>query len=316
LNTFFKDKKILILGGTGTIGENMTKRLLAFDPQVVRIFSRDEYKQFKMERQFSNPEKLRFLIGDIRDYDRLNRAAEDVDVIFHIAAMKHVPACEYNPFEAVKTNVLGTENVVRAAMSSRVSNVVFTSSDKAISPTNAMGATKLLAERLMSAANYSRGSAPTIFTSVRFGNVMGSRGSVINLFKTQILNDRRITLTEGSMTRFMMTKQQAVDLTLQAAVDSCGGEVFVLKMPVIRLSDLAEVVVEMVCKKHGIPESTVKIENIGLRPGEKMFEELMTDEEYKNALDLGSMYAVPPQYKGLTGYQYKEAYREKEMAIN
>jgi len=316
LKNYYENKKILIFGGTGTIGEGLAKRLLDFDPQVVRIFSRDEYKQFKMESAFNNPDKFRFLIGDIRDYDRVKRAAEDVDIIFHAAAMKHVPACEYNPFEAVKTNVLGTENIIRAAMSARVKNVVFTSSDKAISPTNAMGATKLLAERLVSAAHYSRGTAPTIFASVRFGNVMGSRGSVINLFKSQILEKRKITLTEGAMTRFMMTKRQAVDLTLQAAVNSKGGEVFVLKMPVIRLEDLATVVVDKVCDQFGIDPQTVTIENIGLRPGEKMYEELMTEEEYRTALDLGAMFAVPTQFAGSTGYVYEGVRTEKEHVIN
>lgn len=313
---FYKGKKILVLGGTGTLGQRIIRSLADYEPEVIRIFSRDEHKQFLMESEFSDPELFRFLIGDVRDYDRVQRAAEDVDVIFHAAAMKHVPSCEYNPFEAVKTNVLGTENVIRAAIANKVDRVVFASSDKAISPTNAMGATKLLAERLVSAAQHSRGSAKTVFTSVRFGNVLGSRGSVINLFKQQIAERRRITLTDATMTRFMMTQKQAVDLMLEAGAISNGGEVFVLKMPVIRLLDLAEVVIEGACHAMGVPTESIEIDEIGPRPGEKMYEELMTEEEYKGSLDLGSMYAVLPQYAARSRYTYALPILEKEHAIH
>jgi FlaA1/EpsC-like NDP-sugar epimerase len=214
-----------------------------------------------------------------------------VDVIFHLAAMKHVPAAEYNPFEAVQTNVLGTQNVIQAAVENNVERVIFSSSDKAISPTNAMGATKLLAERLSVSANYSQGS-DTIFTSVRFGNVLGSRGSVIPLFKKQILENRRITITNKDMTRFMMSIKDAASLLLEAGRIAKGGEVFVLKMPVMRLSDIAEIVIEETCSKYGIDPSTVRVDEIGLRVGEKMFEELMTIEESEYAYEYAKMYSI------------------------
>ncbi|OPJ60886.1 SDR family NAD(P)-dependent oxidoreductase [Clostridium oryzae] len=295
--TYYTGKNILIIGGTGTIGTGIVEELLKnHNPKVIRIFSRDEYKQFVMQNEYRDKgiNKLRFLIGDVRDYYRLERAMADVDVVFNLAAMKHVPSCEYNPDEAIKTNVNGMENVVKAAMYNDVSTVIFTSSDKAINPTNSYGATKMLAEKLVQAANYSKGPRDMKFVAVRFGNVMGSRGSVIPLFKRQVVENRRITVTDGAMDRFMMTRDQAVKLTLKAGEIGIGGELFVLKMPVLKLGDLAEVVVEETGKKYDIDSAKVKIEHIGIRAGEKMYEELMTYEESKYAYDLGEMYAVIP----------------------
>jgi FlaA1/EpsC-like NDP-sugar epimerase len=294
--SYYFGKKILVIGGTGTIGQGMIKELLKQNPTIIRILSRDEYKQFIMEKEIEGKyrKRLRFLIGDVRDYDRVERAMEDIDVVFNLAAMKHVPACEYNPDEAIKTNVTGMQNVIKAAMHHNVESVVFTSSDKAISPTNAYGATKLLAERLVQAANFNRGKAKTKFVAVRFGNVMGSRGSVIPLFKKQILEHKHITVTNHGMSRFMMTLSDAVKLTMISAEKSVGGEVFVLKMPIIKLKDLAEVVVEETCIKYKMDTSDVRIDIVGLRPGEKMYEELMTEDEAETAYDLGEMYAVLP----------------------
>ena len=289
----YKNKKILITGGTGTIGYHLTRRLLKEEPSVIRIFSRDEYKQYNMSLDFEkDSRKLRFLIGDVRDEQRLLRAMEDIDFVFHLAAMKHVPFCEYNPFEAVKTNVIGTQNVIQAAISAGVSKVLFASSDKAISPTNTYGATKLTAERLITAAEYQKGPKSTIFASVRFGNVMGSRGSVIPLFQEQVLNRHAITVTDLNMKRYMMTPSQAISLMLKANEMARGGEVFVLKMPIVLLADLASVIVEETCKKHHIKEP-VKIEEFGLRPGEKMYEELMTMDEKRTALETPHMYILP-----------------------
>lgn len=299
----FYNKKILIIGGTGTIGQKLTKEILKQNPKVIRILSRDEYKQFIMEHEIDNEEKLRFLIGDVRDYERVERAMEDVDVVFNLAAMKHVPACEYNPTEAIKTNVNGMENVLKAAIKNNVESVVFTSSDKAISPTNAYGATKLLAEKLVQAADSMKGKAKTKFVAVRFGNVMGSRGSVIPLFKKQILEQRKITVTNHNMSRFMMTLTEAVKLTMQAARQSVGGELFVLKMPVIKLKDLAEITTEETCKVIGIDKNEIDIQTIGLRSGEKMYEELMTEEESKFAYDIGNMYAVIPTTFSIKKYE-------------
>ena len=211
----YRNKKILITGGTGTIGHQLTRRLLQDTPAVIRIFSRDEYKQYDMSLEFQEHDsRMRYLIGDVRDEQRLIRAMEDIDYVFHLAAMKHVPFCEYNPFEAVKTNVMGTQNVIQAAIQTGVKKVLFSSTDKAISPTNTYGATKLTAERLISAAEYQKGPKATIFSSVRFGNVMGSRGSVIPLFKRQIIENRRITVTDLKMVRYMMTASQAIELML------------------------------------------------------------------------------------------------------
>lgn len=290
----FKDKRILVIGGTGTIGSSIVKTLLECEPKVIRILSRDEYKQFNMMNEYENNRKLRFLLGDVRDADRLNRAMEGIDIVFHAAALKHVPACEYNPFEAIKTNVIGTQNVIESAILNEVERVIFTSTDKTISPTNTYGATKLLAERLISAANYYKGSHKTIFAAVRFGNVMGSRGSVIPLFKKQILEKRYITITDPRMSRFMMTQKQATSLTLKACERALGGEVFILKMPVINLGDLAEVVVEETAAKYGISKEDISIRAVGLRPGEKMYEELMTLEESKCAIEFEDMFSVPP----------------------
>lgn len=293
---YFQNKKVLIIGGTGTIGRRMVNEILKQNPAVIRVFSRDEYKQFVMEKELEDcvKDKIRFLIGDVRDFDRVDRAMGDIDIVFNLAAMKHVPSCEYNPDEALKTNVIGMENVIQAATKHNVESVVFTSSDKAINPTNAYGATKLLAEKLVQAANYSKGNVKTKFLAVRFGNVMGSRGSVIPLFKKQIIEKQKITLTDGTMSRFMMTMSQAVKLTMEVAENSIGGEVFILKMPIIKLRDLSEVVVEEMNKKLYSNGMNIEVTEIGLRPGEKMFEELMTAEESKGAYDLGEMFMVKP----------------------
>jgi len=292
----YKDKKILITGGTGTIGHYLTRRLLNEQPSVIRIFSRDEYKQYNMNNDFrEHAAKLRFLIGDVRDEQRLVRALEDIDYVFHLAAMKHVPFCEYNPFEAVKTNVIGTQNVIQASIAAGVKKVLFASSDKAISPTNTYGATKLTAERLITAAEYQKGPKTTVFASVRFGNVMGSRGSVIPLFKDQIVNQQEITVTSMAMKRFMMTPSQAISLMLKANEWAQGGEVFVLKMPVVLLSDLTAVLIEELTKANDI-RTPVQVREIGLRPGEKMYEELMTQDEEQAALETDEMYILPSNF--------------------
>lgn len=291
---YYTGKKILIIGGTGSIARGLVNELIKQEPNVIRIFSRDEYKQFLMEKEVNDDKLFRFLIGDVRDYERVERAMSNIDVVFNLAAMKHVPFCEYNPTEAIKTNVGGMENVIKAAIHNNVDSVVFTSSDKAINPTNTYGATKLLAEKLVQSANFSKGDARTRFVAVRFGNVMGSRGSVIPLFRKQIEESKCITLTNPEMTRFMMTLSQAVQLIMIAGEKSYGGEAFVLKMPVIKLKDLAEVIIEEVCKKININYMEVEIKTIGLRPGERKFEELMTKEESKDAYDIGKMYSVMP----------------------
>lgn len=294
----YKGKKILIIGGTGTVGKTLFYRLLKENPKVIRLLSRDEHKQFVLENELRiikstdngaeipSIANVRFLIGDVRDKERVMRAMEGIDIVFNVAAMKHVPSCEYNPFEAVKTNVLGVENVIEAALKNNVRTVIYTSTDKAASPTNTMGATKLLAERLMSAAQFSRGSAQTKFISVRFGNILMSRGSVLPLFIEQAKVGKPLTLTDPEMTRFVMTKERAVELILKAVDISLGGEIFVLKMPVVKMGDVAKAVSSYF--------GGIEIHTIGKRPGEKMYEELMTEEESMRALEFEDMFAILP----------------------
>jgi FlaA1/EpsC-like NDP-sugar epimerase len=240
-----------------------------------------------------NPDRLRFLLGDVRDRERLLRAMEGINIVFHLAALKHVPACEYNPYEAVKTNVLGTQNVIDCAIEQNISSVIYASTDKAASPTNTMGASKLLAERLIASADQWKGPRDIKFMSVRFGNIINSRGSVVPLFVRQILKGGPVTVTEGSMSRFFMDVEKAVDLIFKSFMMTHGGETFVFKMPVMCIGDLARAVVEL-------SQREVKIENIGLRPGEKMYEELMSEEESSRALETDDLYVILPYYKDVS----------------
>ncbi len=301
----FKNKVILITGGTGSLGKELVKELLNYQPRVVRIFDLDETEHFEMEREFElempwviKQDLVRFLVGDVKDKERIKRAMEKVDIVFHLAALKHVASCEYNPFEAVKTNVLGTQNLIDAALEHNVERVIFTSSDKAAYPHNTMGATKLLAERLVTSANYYKGGRRTIFASVRFGNVMGSRGSVIPLFMKQIQKGGPVTVTDPSMTRFMMSKKQAISLIFKCARIAKGGETFILKMPVARIGDLASVLVQETAQKFGMPPESIKTKIIGLKPGETFYEELMTEEEASRAIETSDLFIVPPLFAG------------------
>ncbi|MCP3028402.1 SDR family NAD(P)-dependent oxidoreductase [Halobacillus sp. A5] len=290
---YFKNKRILIIGGTGTIGKSIVRYVLNDDPAEVIIFSRDEYKQFQMQNEWDHHSDLTFMLGDVRDYERVAQAMNGVDYVFHLAAMKHVGSCEANPQEAILTNVKGTSHVINAALANNVKKVVFTSSDKAISPTNTYGATKLIAERLMTSAELRKGKAETTFASVRFGNVIGSRGSVIPLFKKQIIEQQRINVTDAKMTRFMMTLTQATELTIKALKEARGGEVFILKMPVILLGDLVSLIIEETCHSCQINKKNVYVREVGLRPGEKLYEELMTFDESLSAWELPDMYVLP-----------------------
>jgi len=295
----FHNKKILVTGGTGSLGKELVRHLLKNEqPETVRIFDVDETEQFEFHHELKEHEDtVRFLLGDVRDKERLARAVEDIDVIFHTAALKHVMACEYNPFEAVKTNILGMQNVIDVAIDNNVSKVIFTSSDKAVNPSNTMGATKLLAEKLVTAANYYKGKRDCVFSSVRFGNVMGSRGSVIPLFEQQIKAGGPVTITDPSMTRFMMSMSEAVELVLRSVDMAQGGEVFIFKMPMVNISDLAEVLIEGLAPRYGHKPGDINMEIIGAKPGEKMYEELMTDDEAARSLERDDMFIIIPEIK-------------------
>ncbi len=290
----FQNKNILITGGTGSVGSNLAKSLLKYEPRAVRIFDNDEESLFYLQEELGH-EKTRFLLGDIRDINRLKMAVEDIDIIFHAAALKHVPLCEYNPFEAVKTNVIGTQNVIEAALAANVHKVVNLSTDKAMHPINTMGATKLLAERLVSAANYYTGKSRTIFSSVRFGNVIGSSGSILPLFKKQIKERKMVTITDPEMTRYTMSMPEAIYLCLKTVKIMHGGETFIFKMPAYKVGDLAEVLIEELSPKYGFRPEDIKIEYIGPRGWEKCNEALMTDEEKEIAIETKDMFVILPR---------------------
>jgi len=290
----FQGKSILVTGGTGSIGSEIVRKVLPFGPKVVRVLSNDEDGQFKLEQELQGYRNLRFLIGDIRDRERLERAAESIDFVFHAAALKHVPLCEYNPFEAVKTNVVGTQNVIEAAMEQEIEKLITISTDKAVNPINVMGATKLLAERLTISANYYKGARKTAFSCVRFGNVLKSRGSVASLFGEQLEKAAPITITDPDMTRFAMSIPRAVELVLKAAEMAQGGEIFIFKMPAVRIGDLAQVMIEELAPEYGYDPKNITMNVIGKRPGEKHDEELMTQEEAEKACETEDMFIVLP----------------------
>ena len=295
MRNIFRNKKILITGGTGSIGQEILQEILKYEPEVVRILDVDETKQFELQQEYEEYDNVRFLLGDIRDINRLHRAFNDLDIIYHTAAYKHVLSSEYNPFEAIKTNVYGIQNVIEAAIDDAVEKVIFTSSDKAVNPCNVMGATKLLGERLITAANSYRGAASdTIFSSVRFGNVLGSRGSVSPLFKRQIQQGGPVTVTNKEMTRFVMSNSQTINLLFKVVEIAQGGEIFIFKMPVIRIIDLAEVMIEELALKYGYNADDIAIKIIGNKPGEKMYEELMTVDESARSLETEELFSVLP----------------------
>lgn len=291
----FKNKKILVTGGTGSIGSEIVRRLLKYKPRVIRIFSNDENATFEMRQELGDRKDVRFLIGDIRDKERLKRAMEEIDIVYHAAALKHVPLCEYNPFEAIKTNVLGTQNVIEAALEMGVEKVISISTDKAVNPINTMGATKLLAEKLTIDANFYKGLRKTIFSCVRFGNVTFSRGSVIPLLEKQIKAGGPVTITDPNMTRFMMSISDTTNLIFKATILAKGGEIFILKMPVVRIGDLVDIMIEEFADRYGRKRKDIQRVITGPRPGEKMFEELMTEVEARTAFETDEMFIVLPQ---------------------
>lgn len=296
----FKDKRILVTGGTGSIGSEIVRQLLKYQPKQIRIYSRDETKQFHLYQELGESDKnlevLRFLIGDIRDKDRLDRAFKDIDIVFHAAALKHVPFCEINPFEAIKTNVAGTQNVLDLAIDHNIEKVIAISTDKAVYPNTIMGITKLLMERMVvSASNYS-GQPSIKFAVVRFGNVINSRGSVIPLWIEQMKKGKPLTLTDKKMERFFMSTTDAVNLVFMAAMMMLGDEIFVLKMPKYNIYELANEVI----KRFGDGKSH-EIKIIGAREREKMDEKLFTEEEKELMVDIGPFNIIQPNGKVFEG---------------
>ncbi len=297
---FFKDKNVLITGGTGSIGSEIVRALLKYDPKSIRVFSNSENEIWETSQRFKKKKKkIRLLLGDVRNFERVKKAMDGVDLVFHAAAIKHVPISEYNPMEAVEVNVLGLHNVIEAAILHDVKHLVNISTDKAVNPSTVMGATKMIGERLCTSRQLSLGTHPIVMSSVRFGNVLGSRGSIIPLIKDMILKDETIPLTDKNMRRFFMSVQQATELVLKTMVIAQGTEIFVLKMPTIRIKDLFEVIIENYAPIVGKNPASIKIEEVGARPGEKIDEELISINEYPSCYDKEDMFIIyPPEGAG------------------
>jgi len=299
----FKDKILMITGGTGSFGNTVLNRFLSTDVGEIRIFSRDEKKQEDMRIALNNS-KLKFYIGDVRDYDSLLQAMRGVDYVFHAAALKQVPSCEFYPMEAVRTNVIGTENVLNAATANGVRRVVVLSTDKAVYPINAMGISKAMAEKVVVAKSRMQSDTKTVFCCTRYGNVMASRGSVIPLFVSQIKEGKPLTVTDPNMTRFLMSLEDSVDLVLYAFEHSKQGDIFVQKAPASTVADLAQGLKELFNS-----DSAVRI--IGTRHGEKLFESLISREEMAHVQDMGSYYRIPADNRDLNYAKYFSEGEEK-----
>ncbi|MEN8907921.1 MAG: UDP-N-acetylglucosamine 4,6-dehydratase (inverting) [Clostridiales bacterium] len=284
---YLKNKKVLITGGTGTFGKEFVKQALAHEVKKIYVFSRDELKQSEMQKFYKDEDRISFLIGDIRDYNRLKRAFTDINIVVHAAAQKQVPSCEYNPYEAIRTNIIGAQNIIEAAIDTKVKRVIFISTDKAVNPVNLYGATKLCMEKLaISGASYV-GSKDVRISVVRYGNVIGSRGSVINVFK-EAKKTGKIPITDNRMTRFWLTVDQGVEFVLTALKYMKGGEIFIPKIPSMRVVELAEAIA---------PEC--KIDMIGIRQGEKLHETLISNEESRNVLNCGEFFIIKPVFDWL-----------------
>ena len=300
-------KNILITGGTGSFGYQILKELADYNPKSIRIFSRDEDKQNTMKQEIQNGKNsniTKFVIGDVRDYDSLLTACKDVDIVFHAAALKQVPTVELYPFEAIKTNIIGSHNLVRAAIAREVKHVVAVSTDKAVKPVNAMGMTKALQEKIFRSEQYEK--SKTIFCSVRYGNVLGSRGSVIPLWDKRISKKQPLPVTHPDMTRFLLTLHDAIQLVFYALKNAKGGEIFVKKAPSARIVDLAKAYAELITKKKNYP-----IEYVGIRPGEKIHESLISEEEMRFAIEKEDHYIIKQEK-----YEFDKKSTKKKIDYN
>ena len=302
---FFAGKRVLVTGGGGSVGAELVAQLLARPVRQVRVLDNHETAIAQMIARFEREPRLEAFFCDIRDEHEINRTFSNVDVCFHAAALKHVSFCEQSPFSAVQTNIIGTQQVIRAALRNSLTHVVFTSSDKAVNPTNVMGTSKLMGERLFTAANFlSEGANRCMFASARFGNVAGSQGSVIPIFCEQIRMGADLTLTDRRMTRFMMTLGEAARLVIEAMPLAVGGEIFITKMPVFSIEMLARVMIRLIAPLFDRPAHTIRIRAIGPRMGEKLWEELNSDEEVRRTFDLGPYLVVLPALRQTEEYRY------------
>jgi UDP-N-acetylglucosamine 4,6-dehydratase len=299
----FENKTLLITGGTGSFGNTVLKRFLPTEVREIRIFSRDESKQEEMRIALNN-DKLKFYIGDVRNYDSLHQAMKGVDYVFHAAALKQVPSCEFYPLEAVRTNVLGAENVMAAAIANNVQRVVVLSTDKAVYPINAMGLSKALMEKFMVAKARMQNEGETIFCATRYGNVMASRGSVIPLFITQLKENKPLTITDPNMTRFLMSLEDSVDLVLHAYEHGAQGDIFIQKAPACTVADLVQALKELFNRDN-------PIQIVGTRHGEKLYESLVSREELARAEDMGRYYRIPADNRDLNYNMYVSDGEEK-----
>jgi FlaA1/EpsC-like NDP-sugar epimerase len=303
----WQGKRVLITGVCGTIGRELLRQVVAAQAAEVVGIDNNESELFFASEEYSNRPHVRFYLADVRDRRSFERKMAGIDIVLHTAAFKHVILCEHSPREAVQTNVNGTQNVIDAALDNNVERMIFTSSDKAVNPTNVMGTSKLMGERLVTAANALRRGKNPIFASTRFGNVLGSRGSVIPLFRRQIANGGPVTLTHPDMTRFIMTLEEAVRLVIDSVFIAQGGEVFVTKMPVVRILDLAHVMVDELAPRYGFDPADIRVDLIGPKAGEKMYEELMNTEETRRVIELEKFYVVAPAFRSVlndVSYRY------------
>lgn len=294
-------KRVLVTGSAGTVGRYLVQHLVGggYEPQEVVCIDNSESELFFQEQRYLDEERVHFSLADVRDMDAMRHLMRGIDVVIHCAAYKHVVMCERSPMDAVQTNIHGTQNVITAATENKVERVLFTSSDKAVNPTNVMGTSKLMGERLVTAANSRFRGDGTLFSSTRFGNVMGSRGSVIPIFMEQIRRGGPVSLTDERMTRFIMSIKESARLVLDSVDLMCGGEVFITKMPIVRIDDLAHVMIDTLAPQFGHDPGSIEIKVIGSKPGEKLYEELMSLEETRRAMELSRYFAITPAFTGI-----------------
>lgn len=300
--SYFDNKSILVTGACGTVGSELVRQLLQnpnFRPKDVVGLDNNESQLFFEDQKYLNDKRASFFVADIRDRDELIRKMNGIDIVFHCAALKHVVLCERSPEQAVQTNIEGVQNVIAAASVNGVEKIIFTSSDKAVNPTNVMGTSKLMGERLMTAANSNKRGKGPIFASTRFGNVLGSNGSVVPIFHNQIAKGGQLTLTNREMTRFVMSVEDAVGLVINSALLAKGGEVFVTKMPVVRIEDLGQAMIEELAPVYGRHPNDIRVTEIGVKPGEKLYEELMSAEETRRTMELPNYFVVLPAFRGI-----------------